>query len=126
MLGGETPPNICRQKHGRTKTKKESSIKKSKHENQNMKINFWNHEFFTTYTTHAICFLEGDQATDQATAEAKAKAQATDQCRCQGPGYGPCQREGCHCHKNRHNVFRQFHSPTFLMMCQDSSLVPSP
>jgi hypothetical protein len=30
MLGGEAPPNICRQKHGHTK--KESSIKK-----QNMK-----------------------------------------------------------------------------------------
>ncbi len=51
-----------------------------------MEINLWNHELFTTYTTRTICFLEGEQATDQtpdhtkahAKAEAKAKAQATD------------------------------------------------
>ncbi len=51
--------------------KKDTSIK-----NQNMKINFWNHEVFTTYTTHAICFLGVEQATDQATTHAKAQAKA--------------------------------------------------
>ncbi len=50
MLGGEAPPNICRQKHGHKK--KRIKHKKTKHE-----INFWNHDFFTIYTTHAICFI---------------------------------------------------------------------
>jgi hypothetical protein len=58
MLGGEAPPNVCRQKHGHTK--KESSIKK-----QNMKSASENQTIYTTYTTHPICVLGEDEGEDE-------------------------------------------------------------
>ncbi len=89
-----------------------------------MKINFWNHEFFTTYTTHAICFLEVDQATDQAKvqATAEAKAQATDHAKDQAPDHAKGKGKGAIKKKffvsfpAQHFLWHKEHS--FIFICQ--------
>jgi hypothetical protein len=103
MLGGETPPNICRQKHGHTK--KESSIKK-----QNMKSTYGNLEIYTTYTytTHAICVLAENDVEDEEAEEWEGWEDEAEEWEGEGDGEKVVI-------KTDPNVFRQFHSPTFFM-----------